>query len=446
MAVLRVRAGWSATFLASLVFVSLPRESSGGERGTPWKLHVIDDSSRGADGVRLADANGDGLMDIATGWEEGGITRVYLNPGEPRAKGKWPVVTVGRTRSVEDAVLVDLDGDGATDVVSSCEGRTRTLFVHWAPRDRGQYLEPGRWKQEAIPASEGKMMWMFTVPVEVDGKNGIDLVAGGKGKGAEIGWFEAPEDPRSLDGYRWHPISNAGWIMSLIVRDMDGDGDLDVVTTDRRGAMRGCRWLENPLRGDTLRAAKHNDPQGLSGRRRESDPRHPQGVPIYQRWENHFIGGRAREVMFMTVADLDGDGLEDVLVAVKRASVLYLRRADAKGTSWKEREITFPANTGTAKGVAAGDIDGDGRLDIVFSCESADKGKSGVMWLSRTGRKPDTNWSPHEISGEVGIKFDRIELLDMDGDGDLDVLTCEERAGGKGLGVFWYENPHGERK
>ena len=35
---------------------------------------MIDASSRGADGVRLADVNGDGLMDITTGWEEGGIT------------------------------------------------------------------------------------------------------------------------------------------------------------------------------------------------------------------------------------------------------------------------------------------------------------------------------------------------------------------------------------
>ena len=37
----------------------------------PWPRHVIDDSSVGADGVRLADVNGDGLPDITTGWEEG---------------------------------------------------------------------------------------------------------------------------------------------------------------------------------------------------------------------------------------------------------------------------------------------------------------------------------------------------------------------------------------
>ncbi|HPE78298.1 MAG TPA: hypothetical protein PLC80_19550, partial [Draconibacterium sp.] len=46
-----------------------------------WKMHVIDNSFSGADGVKLADANNDGLEDIATGWEEGGITKIYFHPG-----------------------------------------------------------------------------------------------------------------------------------------------------------------------------------------------------------------------------------------------------------------------------------------------------------------------------------------------------------------------------
>ena len=64
--------------------------------GHPWPCHVIDDSSEGADGVRLADVNSDGLQDIVTGWEEGGITRVYINPGPDKVTAKWPAVTVGR--------------------------------------------------------------------------------------------------------------------------------------------------------------------------------------------------------------------------------------------------------------------------------------------------------------------------------------------------------------
>src|SRR5687767_2485008 len=106
------------------------------ERGEPWQRHVVDQSSKGADGVRLADVNGDGWMDVATGWEQGGRIRVYINPGPAGTKKTWPAVTVGEVASPEDAVFGDLDGDGALDVISSCEGSTKSLFVHWAPANK----------------------------------------------------------------------------------------------------------------------------------------------------------------------------------------------------------------------------------------------------------------------------------------------------------------------
>ena len=43
------------------------RAGEGASPQGPWKCHIIDDSSRGADGARLADVNGDGLIDITTG-------------------------------------------------------------------------------------------------------------------------------------------------------------------------------------------------------------------------------------------------------------------------------------------------------------------------------------------------------------------------------------------
>ncbi len=47
-------------------------------------------------------------------------------------------------------------------------------------------------------------------------------------------------------------------------------------------------------------------------------------------------------------------------------------------------------------------------------------------------------WDAHEISGPEGVKYDLVQLVDLDDDGDLDVITCEETTN---LGVFRYENP-----
>jgi len=390
--------------------------------GKAWKRHIIDDSSRGADGVRLADVNKDGLMDIATGWEEGGITRIYMHPGRANAREKWPAVTVGKTPSVEDAVFVDLDKDGEMDVVSSCEGSTKTIFVQWAPKDKERYLKPEAWRQTALMASRNLTQWMFCLPMQVDDEDGVDLIAGAKGKNAQIGWFKSPANARNVADYHWQCLSPAGWIMSLIKADMDGDGDLDIVTSDRKGKLRGCRWLENP------------------------GPAQP--AP----WKNHFIGARDEEVMFMTIADLDKDNLQDVLVAVKGKTlqkIIYFRRLSVNGKSWKQQVIPLPDNAGTTKAVAVGDIDNDGYQDIVFSCENAYGNKSAVFWLSRLTKDQWAQWLGHDISGPGGIKFDRLELLDIDGDGDLDVLTCEEstkdlNGKSKGLGVIWYENPYSQ--
>ncbi len=384
--------------------------------GVPWACHIIDESSRGADGVKLADLNGDGLMDIATGWEEGGVTRVCLNPGPERSMAKWPAVTAGKTPDVEDAVFVDLDDDGFLDVVSCSEGETRRIFVHWAPKNREDFLTAGKWRQKVLPDSrKHAQQWMFAWPMQVDGRNGVDLVAGSKGKNAQVGWFEAPKDGRQLDGYKWHPMSPAGWIMSIWKRDMDGDGDLDVVVSDRMGKLRGCRWLENPGAGPA------------------------QARP----WQSHMMGAADKEVLSMTLADLDGDGLEDAVVAVSDMKIVYLKRLDKTGLKWQSHVISADFNAGNTRAVVVADVNKDKRQDLVFTTWNA-KDKHGVLWLEYKESPLEKNWRAHQISGTgKGIKYDRIEMLDLDGDGDLDLLTCEEQEGNRGMGVLWYENPRG---
>ena len=370
----------------------------------PWPRHTIDDSSKGADGVRLLDVNGDGLRDIATAWEEGGIVRAYLNPGPKRAKAKWPAVTVGHVKSGEDAVFVDLDGDGAVDVVSSCEGRTRSMFVHWAPKDPAAYLKSNAWKSEAIPASVSRR-WMYALAWQVDGEHGLDLIIAGKGANGEIGWLAAPENPRHLGAWRYETIFPIGWVMSIQLMDMDGDGDDDVLYDDRKGAARGIYWLE----------------------RKDG------------RWRRHRIPDSDRENMFLSTGDLDQDGRDDIICAVRGGPIVCYRRA---GDGWVLQEIPLPDGVGTGKSAAIVDVDVDGRNDVIFSCENAGGRLSGLRWMSWERDPILGPWRSHEIGGAKGSKFDHIALDDVDGDGDPDVITCEER---DQLGVIWYENPFGAR-
>ena len=399
-------------FLATFTTLSLQAQNN------TWDRHVIDSTLSGADGVRLADVNNDNLMDITTGWEEGGYTKVYVHPGYNLVKEKWPSVIVGKTPDVEDAVFVDLDNDGRTDVVSSTEGGNRKIYFSWAPTNPHDYLDSSKWNTQTLPASDGLMQWMFAIPAQIDGKNGTDLVVGSKNKAAKIGWFQAPRNTRNLSDWKWYPIGSATWTMSILIRDMDNDGDMDVVTSDRKpGVTNGVRWLENPGKIENQK----------------------------QEWHDHFIGGKGLEVMFMDMADIDRDGLEDAIVTeYTNQKIVYMKRLNKNGLKWKSYHIDIPKITGRAKAVKVGDIDGDGKLDLVHTTNTLkNPNKSGIYWISYRDNPSDPMWDWHKLSGPKGIKFDRIELLDLDGDGDLDVLTCEENYGAEsqGLGVIWYENP-----
>ncbi len=107
-----------------------------------------------------------------------------------------------------------------------------------------------------------------------------------------------------------------------------------------------------------------------------------------------------------------------------------------KSGDWTETVIPLPFGLKAGKGVAIADVNLDGRADLVTTSEAQREADDMVS----VGWKENTpgGWIDHAISDQHGRKFDRLEMLDLDADGDLDLLTCEEV---HNLGVFWYENP-----
>jgi hypothetical protein len=154
-------------------------------------------------------------------------------------------------------------------------------------------------------------------------------------------------------------------------------------------------------------------------------------------WARHDLGGENAEVMFVSTGSVFG-GMPDVAVAMKDAGIgiISVMMWSGHPVHGAVPQPTWPTNSGTGKGTAIGDLDGDGKTEIVVTCEHAED-KHGVFYYTRVS---DKEWAFRDISGLEGTKFDRIELLDVDGDGDLDVITCEER---ENLGVIWYENTLG---
>lgn len=160
-------------------------------------------------------------------------------------------------------------------------------------------------------------------------------------------------------------------------------------------------------------------------------------------------------------ADITEAGAGDV--------VLYLvaKQLDAQGSwngQWLQREVrarqALPREEGETdyqiKGIYCANLDDDERPDIVVSTSGYGHGVFALMNLGDALENQTLDLqviSASRNNSHKGIKHDNVLLEDMDGDGDLDIVTTEENGSSgfwhrllpgvssRGLGLIWYENP-----
>ena len=74
--------------------------------------------------------------------------------------------------------------------------------------------------------------------------------------------------------------------------------------------------------------------------------------------------------------------------------------------------------------------------------------KAGSFGCRTTASRLRSTGEPHRSAAPEGFIFDLVQIIDLDEDGDPDVVTLEEKGPylargyqGRELGVVWYENP-----
>lgn len=185
----------------------------------------------------------------------------------------------------------------------------------------------------------------------------------------------------------------------VVSADLDGDGDLDVLTTASGDDT--VAWFEN------------TDGTGLFG-------------------PEQAISTLADGAWGLAAADLDGDGDLDVLAGAEIAdTVLWYENTDGNGAFGPARTVV--ASVDGPRFVAAADVDGDGDLDVVATARSADQ----VSWYANTD-----GLGSFALGGTVASGPDDpiwAGPADLDGDGDLDVLVSSSQDATHA----WYENLDG---
>lgn len=166
--------------------------------------------------------------------------------------------------------------------------------------------------------------------------------------------------------------------------DIDSDGDIDVVIGDGNTTS-NLVWYENP---------RINPPTPGA-----TDTCNPAN------WRRRVIGTQGEWVHDIEVADLDGDGLPEVVSSGHGITRVWKR--SGSGT-WSTRTLS----TNAGSGVFLGDIDRDGRRDIA----------THLGWLKNPGDVIAGTWAFFPVSGASG---DEVLLADLNADGRLDMVTLD---------------------
>ncbi|MBU1099514.1 MAG: T9SS type A sorting domain-containing protein [Bacteroidetes bacterium] len=234
---------------------------------------------------------------------------------------------------------------------------------------------------------------------DIDADGDLDVLAAGLVDN-QIILFENNGD--QIPGWTKRIVAyNVGSAHSVYAQDYDGDGDLDIL---------GAAYVGNP---------------GVAYWENDG------GSPIT--WTRHTIGNSFINAHEVYSCDIDNDGDFDVLAASSDLNKIALwYNGGGSNPTWTEQTIV--TNYTLAKSVRAGDMDGDGDMDII----GASIIDNEVTWWRNDGGSPIT-WTKQLIMANF-FGAHRVEAVDIDGDGDQDVIG----AAYLGNQIAWWRNDGGD--
>jgi hypothetical protein len=335
--------------------------------------------------LAIADLGGDARPDLVFGSTgcSAGQAQVHLNDGAGLfTAGAATALSgaCGETYSV--APLTDLDGDGDLDAILGNEGPNLVLFQD----GEGQFMPDF----DALPLHRDTTYALATG--DVDGDGDADVLAGSAGGQARL--YLNDGRGRFADGTARLPVRIDG-TSSVLLADVDGDRDLDAALGVRGGQL---LLYANDGAGTFTDVTATRVPALLT------------------------------TTVEVAAGDVDRDGDLDLVLA-NHLEPCRLYRNDGSGRFTDVTSTHMPGRIAPSEGLAVGDVDGDGDLDLVI----ANFGPAQLFVNQGTGRFVDATAGRLPATNTAAYA---ALAADLDADGDNDLVVGTRMFLNNGSGTF----------